>query len=372
MKINPSIKVSLVAVGFAALCGVAWWAFGEVSVGNFNPSPLVPGKVNLVAFKTGGNLRIRVANRIARLVEVGGDEKDQKSSSMDNEIGAKPIPIREFLLSLAGDEKALSKFVVNLNKLDEQGSIPIEAKRWPEADIQKALQGDALLQKQLETDLHMGLDGMPPDEIRLSAIRNGIVVVVDVPVKVIVNGQEQTLHATIEEPYRPMFAINLEKMLDTKFEPTTATIVGRYKEAAEPVLTGKTKPENVKGAIEELIGEKRKKALAAKPEQVLQGAQVLVTDSMFTSAGSRTYKDERERDLYDLQIGVTDDARKRLWKYSRNTHGFDLLLVVDGIAIAAPRITTELNGSTVTIAGLQEQSLVERTVQSIKEVSKKQ
>jgi hypothetical protein len=136
---------------------------------------------------------------------------------------------------------------------------------------------------------------------------------------------------------------------------------------AEPLINGESQPEDVRASLAALISKNKKDILAKKPEQLLQGAQVLVADQLFESATFSSFKDDRGQENYNLKINVSEDARKRLWKYSRNTNGFELLLIVDGIAVAAPRITTPLNGRDLTITKLREKSLVEKTISAIKE-----
>ncbi len=366
MKINPSVKVSLVAASIGISGYLAFWAYSEINVGNYNPKPLIPGSVNLVAFKTGGNLRIRVANRIANLVEVAGNGDSQRGSDISEaDVDAKRIPIREFLQSLQGNEKALGKFLMALNELDGQDLIPYNAVPWEEADIRKALDGDPVLSKKLERDIHFNLNGQPPKSIRMAAIQDGISVKIKVPVKISIGGEEKIVVGTVTEAFRPRFVVEFEKAIKEEFEPSSAFLAGNYAKLAEPIWNGESEPENVRNSLENLISQNRKSQLAEKPERVLQGAQVLVTDQLFTGISSTSYKDDRKRDYYQLNFDVNEEGRKRLWKYSRDTNGFELLVVVDGIAIAAPRITTPLNGSTVAIRGLQDKTLVDKTIVAV-------
>ena len=124
MKINPSVKVSVIAILGMGAVYAGYQLISEAQLAGFNPSPLVPGEVNMVAFKTNTNLRIRVANQVAQLVELSGNHTDQKASAMDSDVSdARRIPIRDFLQSLQGNEKALGKFITSLNSLDEEGLI---------------------------------------------------------------------------------------------------------------------------------------------------------------------------------------------------------------------------------------------------------
>ena len=371
MKINPSVKVSLIALAaFGAAYG-AYWAFGEAQLSGFDPEPLVPGKVNLVAFKTDTNLRIRVANRVAQLVEINDSGGSMDVSSNDANISdAKRIPIREFLEVLQGNEESLGDFITSLNDLRGDEPLPTDAVVWSEADLIAALDGEPALAAKLEEDLHIQLNGMPLDTVKMSRILNGIIVEVNVPVQVPIKGKMQTLVGVIEEPFRPRLSIELERSIQEEFEPSDETIAGNYQELALPILNGENQPEDIRNALRVLVGEERKSTLARKPERLLQGAQVLAKDELLEGASYQSYEDERGDMNFNLKIGVTDEARKRLWKYSRNTQGFELLVVVDGIAVAAPRIATQLNGREVTVSKLKDEPLVQRTVDAINEVSK--
>ena len=101
--------------------------------------------------------------------------------------------------------------------------------------------------------------------------------------------------------------------------------------------------------------------LAAKPQRVLENAAVILNDDQIISASAKTYK-ANKRELTDITINLTDEGRDRLWKYSHDRQGFQLLLVVDGIAIAAPRISHELSQRDVTISQLPDASLAEEAV----------
>lgn len=368
MKINPSVKVALVASGVALAAYVGYQAFAVIQLMGYEPKPVVPGKVTLVAFKTDSNLRIRVANQVAQLVEVSGDGQ-QRSASTADASDARRIPIKEFLLSLEGDSDAAGEFITTINKIDQTKIVP-GMTVWQEEDIKKAIAGDQELLTKLEEDLHISLDGTPPKDIRLKSLRSGIVIESTVPLNVNINGKQTTINAPIKDFFQSRFATQFNDELAMVFEPSTSKIAGTYEQIALPLLKGEKPKEDVKEGLEILISQSRKNRLAVKPERLLQGAKVLAADAMFTDAKWSSYKDDREVDQYTLTLGVTDDARKSLWQYSRGTKGFELLLVVDGVAVAAPRITTELSGKEIQIKGLTDEGLVRRTQETVQSVTK--
>ncbi len=70
--------------------------------------------------------------------------------------------------------------------------------------------------------------------------------------------------------------------------------------------------------------------------------------------------------MNDLTIEMTDEGRRRLWQYSEDKIGTQLLLIVDGVAIAAPKISHELAQGELTITQMADEGLVkEDTVNAI-------
>jgi preprotein translocase subunit SecD len=62
--------------------------------------------------------------------------------------------------------------------------------------------------------------------------------------------------------------------------------------------------------------------------------------------------------LHDLTINMTEEGRRRLWQYSKSRVGTQLLLIADGIAIAAPRIQHELAQGNLTITQMRDEVLL--------------
>ncbi|MCA0361083.1 MAG: hypothetical protein LCH41_08520 [Armatimonadetes bacterium] len=369
MKLNASFKASLIALAVGGALYGGYWGWGEMQVRNFNPAPIQPGRVTMVAMNTDAGFRVQVANAVAQLVQVNESSGgNQRASSQEEGEDARRIPVKELFESLQGDAKALGVLVTRLNRIDDSQITP-DLTVWTSEDLQKALAGDPALSQKLREDLNVELDGTPLPEVRLRSLLNGIVIDFPVPLQVPIEGETKTITARVRQIFQPAFAKQVSEVIEKKFQPTQQFIVGNYQELAMKISRGETSKENVKAAIEQIISENRQKSLASKPEQILLGAEVLVNDSMLTKASYRSYKDDKEKELYSLQIGLTDEGRKRMWKYSRNTKGFALLVVVDGIAIAAPRISTELAQSEVSISGLRDKTLVEEAVKAISEVA---
>lgn len=363
-RMRSSTKI---AIGFVVLvlgCWSGYRLWSNFMVGRINYPPIQPKSVNLVAINPGAGYRILVANGIAQLAEIAGGsefhapDQDRESDRTDV-VGAKKIPIRELLQSLQGNEKALSTFVMKLNEIRED-DVPAEAPIWPAEDIAKAVQGDADLKKRLEQDLNMGLDGTPPPYIRESAFVNGIVIDLPVPIRLDEKG-ERTVVAHVLQPYRPNLIEQVENSIAERFD-TDAARPGVYRDKIVEVENDPKRKEKVGASLLARIAPPRVANLALKPERVLQKAEVIVNEDQITSASYRTYKTGEKRELTDLTISLTDEGRDRLWKYSHKRPGFQLMLVVDGVAIAAPRISHELSQSVVTIRQLPDESLVREAV----------
>lgn len=360
-KINPSALVAIVACAIAGLVWLGVWGFGAASLAGFDPEPITPGeRLSLIGFSS-DQYSIRVANRVAHLVKGSTGDVDRASKVEGDNSNAKRLPIREMLGSLRGDLNDLSAFVSIVNDMDAN-YLPAIQVRWSEEDVQKALDGDPAMKKKLEDNLNLRLDGRPLDKINVSAIRSGIVIELKVPIVVQVGTERKTLTATVLQPYKSRFARDLESKLDEQFNPSNEFILGHYTRLADELEAGDREYEEVAKVLAERMSPARKATLAREPEQILQHVKVLVNDSMVTGGSSREYLDEKDEKQYDLTFSLTDEGRKRLWKYSRETEGFELLVVVDGIAIAAPRIGSELAQKHVTVTRLANKDLVDMAI----------
>lgn len=362
MRSSTKIAIGFVLLVFGCWAGYRLWS--AYMVGRIDYPPIQPKAVNLIAINPGAGYRIIVANGIAQLAEIAGgadfDAPDQdQAGDRDDVVGAKKIPIRELLQSLQGNEKALSTFVMKLNEIKED-DIPAEAPVWPAEDIRKAVEGDPALKKRLEEDLNMGLDGTPPPLLRESSFVNGIVIDLPVPIRLDEKG-ERTVVAHLLQPFRPNLIEQVENAVAERFDAESAR-PGVYRERILELQKDPTRKERVGQSLLARIAPERVADLALKPERVLQKAEVIVNEDQITSASYRTYATGQKRELSDLTISLTREGRDRLWKYSHDRSGFQLLLVVDGVAIAAPRISHELAQSVVTIRQLPDETLVREAV----------
>lgn len=367
MKIRSSTKI---VIGFAMLTalGMAGYHYTmRMAIQNAHFDPVVPGQVNLVGVDAGAGYRIIVANQMAQLVQASQDFGGKESEDSGATEGAikKRIPIREMLAVLRGDEKAVGPFVMTMNDMSENDLPPV-APVWKAEDIRKAIGGDKALATKLESDLNLKLDGTPLSKLRITAMESGIVIESPVTVKVNLNGQPKDVTGFVKEPYRPRLMKAVEVRYAEKANLTEEMQAGFYREEAEKVVSGETPKENVAASLESIIAEEKSRERARVADRVLKSATVVVNDSHISGADSREY-DTSDGKRYDLRISMTDEGSRRLWKYSSDKVGSQLLLITDGVAIDAPRISHELRQGELTITQMRDRVLVEDAVRMLKE-----
>lgn len=366
-KLKSGTKFTLIVVGVLAAGYGAWVGYAALRLANYSFKPIEPGTVNLIAIRPDAGYRIIVANQVAALVETGGGGMDDRFEEEQDVQNARRLPIRALLGSMQGDEKDLSELVMSLNKLSEAELPPVRV-TWKAEDLQKALDGDQALQAKLENDLHLRLDGTPLPSLRWSSIENGIVIDSPVSVEVKVGDEVRTLTARVVEEYQPAFNRIISERLSKRFNPPVEEVMGIFRDEYNKVISGESDKENIRDVLTRRVAKSRLDGFAQKPSAVLRSATVVLNET-YVKGASYSKTETRQGDVFDIQLAVTDDGRMRMWKYSHDHPRFQLLLTADGVAIAAPRITTELRESTLTITGMRNQRLVEGAVDTLNRLS---
>ncbi len=373
MKINGSWKFILTALAVLGLITLGMRTYSWLSLRNFELTPTKAKEVNLVAIQPGKGFRVIVANRIAQLGEVEETEDGRGGfggGDVQNAQNLRRIPVRELLGSLNTDPKDAGYLIERMNELNGPDD-PVSEYQWQEEDLVKALDGDPVLRRKLEIDLQCTLDGAPIDSFSPSRIYSGISIVTKVPIKVLTGDSMVTVQALVRQPYKSRLAGVVEKELNERFNLTQDQMLNAYltKGAETPIQEN-----SVANALRSRISPNRKQDLASKPERIVGSAMVLANTEHFLSASTRSYKAGNNRDeLTDLTLKMTDEGRKRLWKYSQDKvkSGFQLMFVVDGVAVAAPRITTELAESEIKITQMPDRPLAESSAEKINSLKKK-
>lgn len=375
MRISGSIKFA--AAGLALIIGgwLAWQGYAKFRLAQFEMVDVPPGQhVSLIAVDPGSGYRIIVSNEMASLAEVSGDFQapTEREEAAADVISQRRLPIREFMQSLQGDEVALGKLVASLNEeLDESRLPPVEIV-WTAEDIQKALDGDEDLIRNLEFDLQVGLDGRPTGQLDLQRMMSGIVLELPVPVQVPVGDEVRTLVARVKEPFEAHFAAEFQEAVSEMIDPTQAMLISSYQLVAGRYQSGEREYEDVRRSLASRINPRRVERFARNPEQVLQRARIVVNDAHIEGATASKSTNQDGTVLTDVSIQLTEEGRMRLWKYSHDHRGFQLLLIVDGIAIAAPRISTELPERKVTVRRVPSEELADGAVSIMNQLRSKQ
>ncbi len=370
IKMRSSTKI---AIGFVIIAGGSIYGYEfamRQAIMNEHFTQVKPGEVNLVGINPGAGFKIIVANQMAQLVQASDQFHGEESEAGGSTEGAikKRVPIREMLAVLKGEDKALGSFIMKVNDKDENDQWPPIRVEWTAERLKIALYGDKKEEAKLVHDLNIQLDGTPLPILNRSSMENGIIVNYPVPVQVMIAGVKKTLIGRVREPYKPSLLSIVEKQLEDK-KVTNEMIAGTYADEAKKILDGTNKKENVREAIMARISEENSRKLSEYPEKVLASAMVVVNDSHISSASYRNYDTTRGK-TNDLTIEMTDEGRKRLWQFSEDRVGTQLMLIVNGIAIAAPRIVHELAQGELTITQMSDETLVKEAVDDLNKKAK--
>ncbi|MDR3688851.1 MAG: hypothetical protein P4L46_05690 [Fimbriimonas sp.] len=365
MKLRSSTKI---AIGFTLIAAGSIYGYQfamKKAIMGEHFEPIVPDSVDLVGINAGTGFRIIVVNEMAQLVESSTAFHGSESEDSGATEGAikKHIPIKEMLNVLKGDPHALGSFIMKVNDRDENDSWPPVRVVWTAERLQKALNGDKVEEAALVRDLNMNLDGTPLPTLRRASLENGIVIDYPVAVNVDIRGKVTKVVGRVQEPYKPMLVQTVEKKYEDK-QVTEDTIRGYYAEEANKALTGKKGHEDIRKAIETRMSAENAKELARYPEHILDSAIVVVNGSLIQSASYRPVENSSGK-TYDLTIELTDEGRRRLWQYSEDRVGTQIMLIKDGVAFAAPVINHELAQGELTITQMRDERSVKDIVDTI-------
>lgn len=367
-KLRSSTKIGMAAVVLAV---GAYYAKGMVQdrmLRNVHFAPPAPGRVNLVGINPGAGYRIIIANDVAQLVETQGSFKGDSGSgeggATDGAI-KKRVPMRELLGVLRGDDAMLGPFVMKMNDLGEKEDWSPVRVAWTKDDIEKAIGGDPVLKKRLEHDLNVHLDGTPVIPLNRNSLENGIFVHAPVELTVNVDGKPKLVRGETVEPYKPQLITATEAHYKDKANVDNATIAGYYAEEAKNALDSLGKRENVVESLRRTYSKETMESRLQIPRRLLANATVVLNERAITGANYRSYQTSNGHTLCDLTVDLTDEGRQRLWKFTKDRVGDQILLVADDVAIAAPRIEHELALSEFTVTQMPDEILVKEAIQSI-------
>ncbi len=353
---------------------LGWNAYADSQVNSYKFIQIAPGSVSLIAVRPGAGYRILVANSIAQLEELSDQQfgkQDDVGSSDGDVVSKRKMPIRDLVGSMAGKEENLKNFIMSLNAMSVNDLPPVRVV-WKSEDINKAIAGDKALKTKLENDLNMTLAGQPLERIDPEALENGIVIDYPVSLNVKVGEQVKRMTVRIQEGYRAGFVNRVVDRYKEKTVVTPEALTGFYLAEAADLRAGKAQPEDLTKTIPGRYSVAYTSHLIVAPEKVLKNTEVILNEDFLEAANTQEVLSTNGQRSFDVNLRLTKDGRLRLWKYSRANKGFQLLMIVDGIAVAAPRIGTELATFDVKVSQLTDKRLAMDAATRINQLKKKE
>jgi hypothetical protein len=337
--------------------------------------PLAPGKVSLIGMKVPG-YHIVVSNGIARLQ--AGEASTFGGPSRTSIDEGSAIPIAALVGTLRQEKEAASDLISALNEI-KYPIEPLTDRIWNQVRIDEALQGKGETREQLEYDLATSIDGKAISKVNWDRLTTGIWLEVPVRISVPASGGANVVETRVLVPYKTRLAAAAENNLNRIIErgglgnnlrPTAATINGVYNMALDS--SEEMGFENVAQSLRQRFSKKQSHEMAAPVDKLLKDVEVLVSEKTITASDlERHRREDGDGDVYSLTLSITDDSRLRLWQYTYLRPGSQLLLVSNGVAIAAPVVQHEIKYSTVEITGITERRLAEDSLRFIRSVTKK-
>lgn len=367
-------KGGLLFAGFVLLLfglyfGYRWVLF-EVMVGGKVFPPLSPKNVSLIGIRLAGE-RIIVSNGIAQLAvdEGGGFEQRQDQGEPVGAAGAK-IPIGGLTAALQYKPEGLEELVMALNRIEQQ-ILPDAEATWDAADIRRALDGDERLRLKLERDLNTTLEGQPSDLISKARTFSGIWIRLPMSARVPAPEGHRVVEFEVTLPFSTYLVqrVRAHPQVREKFDVDLRTLALVYEEVWGSMQDGtQLAPRK---ALADFIDASRVAGLVAPAEKLLSRVTVLLTDDQIKDASLKEFPTgDPDVKSYTINLELSREGRDRLWQYTRRNPRSQLLLVVEGVAIAAPVVQHEMMYYTAAISNIQEEDLAKNAVEVIRNAKK--
>lgn len=368
-RFRASYKIAIGFVVFALLAVYGHRYANDILLAGHFP-PLAPGSVNILGVDTRAGYHILVENQVAKLVYGGAgsfqagpmDERSLDTEGSDKKF----IPIKDMLLGLQGNVPGMSYFIERLNNITDQENSP-NAPVWRIEDIEKAYSGDKVLADKLVHDLSINLDGSPLERVKVrtlqSAVYSGILVEVPVAIEIQTGPEPARMEARVKKTFKAAMLKDIEGKLAGKWN-VADLIKSQYAAAVEQIQSGKAEKEDIHAHLRSFAGNAR--SLADFPQQILNSITTVINENQITGASCQSVAGPRGT-TYTLVIRLSDEGKRRLWQFSRDRVGDELLITVNGVAIAAPMIDHGLAGGEIEVSGLQDESLAKSLIDTIDE-----
>lgn len=334
---------------------------------------LEPGKVSLIGLSVPG-YHIVVSNGIARL-QVGSPSKfggPNRSSATGNSI-----PMHGLIGTLRLEPEAANELVRALNDIRYEIE-PLADRIWTNERIEQAIAAPGEERTELEYDLATRLNGEGVERVSWDHLTTGIWIEVPVPLHVPSAKGTEIVVAKVLVPFRTRLSIgaenNLKRLLTRgrlaeDLRPEPQTIAGVYNAALD--TAEQQGFEDVAGSLRGVYSPEAAARMAEPVLKVLREVEVLVTEKTIVGAEMEAVpREDGKGDFYSILLEVAEESRDRLWQYTYKHPASQLLLVSNGVAIAAPVVRHEIKYSTVEITGIAEQELAEEALAFIEAASK--
>jgi hypothetical protein len=334
---------------------------------------LQPGRVSLIGFSVPG-YHIVVSNGIARL-QVGSASTFVKP--LRESAAGTSIPMRGLVGTLRFDPDSAVELVRALNDISYEIE-PLPDRIWTKDRIHRAVAEVGEERKKLEYDLATRLDGRGVERVSWDRLTTGIWIEVPVPLRVPSAKGFEIVTAKVLIPFRTRLSMatenNLKRLLargrlSEDLRPEPQTIAGVYNEALD--ATEKNGFEDVAASLLGQFSATATTRMAGPAQKVLGEVEVLVTEETIVGAEMEAVpREDGKGDFYSILLRVAQESRDRLWQYTYRHPASQLLLVSNGVAIAAPVVRHEIKYSTVEITGIAEQQLAEEALAFIEAAAK--
>ena len=318
MKLRASTKILLGFVSLAALGFGGNYAFTKMSLVGVNLDPIQTGDVCLIALNKDSGVNTIVANHMVQIVESsqkfsGGGEGGGGATSGSVK---KRIPVKELMGVLNGDSSSVEGFIRKMREGGEDTETFDDAPIWLQADIEKALKGDANLKSKLENDICMGLDGTPNPTVNRTAFFSGIRIKIPVTLQ-IPNAKGPSIQGFDIVNFKPKFLNEFYKSMSTRFydKAQLQTYYSSFIKDQGP------QKEDFAATMKMVFKRSQDSDELHKVQTIAQNTNVLVSQSMISKVELAESSDEKDRGkekdaTFDLKIHLTKDGKNRLWKFS--------------------------------------------------------
>lgn len=371
-KLNPSVKIAILAALVTGGAYFGYQTYAQVTVDRLKFAPIPADDVAIVAVESGYGFRVLVANQMAQLAEVGSSrgKNDEYEEESDVSTGnLKRLPIRELLKAHAGDSAALGTLISKMNDLDKDERLPTTHVVWTPENLSKALDGDAGLRTKLERDLNIQLDGTPLAGLSVNSIENGIVIPVPVHVKYKLDGTVRSMETPVLQWFLPTFSQTVMKRYEQEADVTVQRITAYYIEEAQKVNSAERGKQDIASSLRAMMKPNENSDWSTRTGSLLSATHILANSSMIRGVRTEVVTADSGKQWLNIHLDVSDEGRRRLWQFSRKKNKFQLMLVVNGIAIAAPTVREELAGSTVTISNVPNEDFIRDAVSTIEKIA---